>query len=203
MPIVDGPVLQFYSKSKDVDDLHLKIPNWRKILSNFYMHPIRITYEDGIERTYPSVEHAFQAAKYLFASKCTEMASDFEVGGTIKTSLEAKSAGGRAGMTKRGCVLDASLWASHSDKIMRDLLHARWEQDETFRTILMATKGTYLAHFERTGTKSYWGSTVKSTGPNKNEVNGTNKLGVMMMDLIREKSSESKPTQYLIVVTKQ
>mmetsp|Transcript_141803 Transcript_141803/g.200828 ORF Transcript_141803/g.200828 Transcript_141803/m.200828 type:complete len:108 (-) Transcript_141803:7-330(-) len=38
-----GPILQFYSKSKDNADLGPDIPaNWRKILSNFWKHEVRL-----------------------------------------------------------------------------------------------------------------------------------------------------------------
>ena len=66
-------VAQFYSKSKDADDLELGLPNWRKILSNF--HPVTLVV-DG--REYPSVEHYFHAAKAMYSDK-PDIATKFEV----------------------------------------------------------------------------------------------------------------------------
>ena len=56
--LAPGAVAQFYSKSKDVDDLGLGRADWRKVLSNFHACEIEL---EG--RRYSSVEHAFHAAK--------------------------------------------------------------------------------------------------------------------------------------------
>ena len=40
--IADGSLVQFYSKSKDVDDLGLGMAGWRKVLSNFHMGVISV-----------------------------------------------------------------------------------------------------------------------------------------------------------------
>merc|ERR1719231_1892886 len=72
-----APIVQFYSKSKDSDDLGLGIPDWRKRLSNFWPCVIEV---DG--RRYPSIEHCFHAAKALCSSK-PEIAVDWECGGSV------------------------------------------------------------------------------------------------------------------------
>ena len=84
-----GSVAQFYSKSKAVDDLPVAGAvgdaavrtggsrcgaDWRRVLSNF--HPCEV--EVG-GRCYPSVEHAFHAAKCLCSSN-PAAAKAFEVG---------------------------------------------------------------------------------------------------------------------------
>eukprot|EP00122_Pirum_gemmata_P016562 Pgem_evm1s15485 len=53
-------VKQFYSKSKDVDDLNIGIPNWRKVISNFYVLTNPICFQGAL---FKSCEHAFHAAK--------------------------------------------------------------------------------------------------------------------------------------------
>ena len=45
-------LLQFYSQSKDIDDLFIELPAWRKALSNFCDHSL---VADGA--IYSSVEH--------------------------------------------------------------------------------------------------------------------------------------------------
>ena len=85
-------ILQFFSKSKDEDDLLLGLPSWRKRLSNFALVPGGITV-DGLR--FPSVEHAFQASKFKFTEHPAVM-EEFTCDGSIKTGLEAKKAGGRA-----------------------------------------------------------------------------------------------------------
>lgn len=159
-------VVQFYSKSKDKDNLN-GITNWRKKLSNFW--PSEIIYEG---ETYPSVEHAFAAAKYTFAQ-----------GGDIPDLRELsggdlKRAHGRRGMKSRGFVLDMHAWDAAKVSIMWSLLMQRLTRDEEFRTILGNLSNTYILHFERSGPRSFWG------GVYRNEViEGQNMLGKMMMEL--------------------
>ena len=45
-------LLQFYSQSKDIDDLFIELPAWRKVLSNFCDHSL---VADGA--IYSSVKH--------------------------------------------------------------------------------------------------------------------------------------------------
>ena len=70
-------VVQFYSKSADDDDISLGVPSWRKVLSNF--HPVVIEVQG---KRYPSVEHAFHAAKARCSDK-PALAREFEVGGAV------------------------------------------------------------------------------------------------------------------------
>lgn len=159
-------VVQFYSKSADRDDLN-GITDWRKKLSNFW--PSEIIYKGEI---YPSVEHAFAAAKYTFAQ-----------GGDIPDLRELsggdlKRAHGRRGMKSRGFVLDMHAWDAAKVSIMWSLLVQRLTHDKEFRTILESLSNTYILHFERSGPRSFWG------GVYRNEViEGQNVLGKMMMEL--------------------
>jgi len=85
--LTTGATAVFYSKSKDIDDLGLGRADWRKVLSNF--HPVELNV-DG--RRYPSVEHAFHAAKARCSSN-PSAAAHFEVGGSVpKAPLAAKKA---------------------------------------------------------------------------------------------------------------
>lgn len=200
----------FYSKSKDNDDLGINIPNWRKILSNFYpvpdSSPGLVLTGSGQARTYRTVEHAFQASKYLLCCDSPNReatAARFEIGGQIVSSLDAKKAGGRSGMAKFGCTLDTAAWSQHGDVVMQEALRARWGVDPTFRDVLSATKGILLVHFERSGKKSYWGGTVKAGptgdaggggGGSGGEVyQGRNRLGEMLMELRDMELQEPMP----------
>jgi len=55
-------IKQFYSKSKNNDDLNIGCANWRKVLSNFHVLEKPLVFE-GAEFT--TCEHAFHAAKGL------------------------------------------------------------------------------------------------------------------------------------------
>ena len=180
----------FFSKSVMGDDLGIGQPGWRRCLSNFSStgeSPLSVH-----EKEYDTVEHAFQAAKYLFAASPKETAlkaaQQFESGGSIRTAVAAKSAGAKKGMQKLKCILDVAQWNEIADEVMRSALRARWECDSTFRTILQAVKseGMTLLHHERSGAKSYWGGTVK-----EGTICGRNQLGVMLMELADKLESEA------------
>lgn len=172
-------VKQFYSKSKDEDDLNIDIPDWRKHLSNFY--PVMIKFNNKI---YPSVEHLFQSEKIRLCSDKPEMSEWFTSKGWIGKlpSAVAKSMGGRKGYTKYHNTLDIEKWNTICDDVMKSCIIARLEVDPTFKKILEATKkqNIYLLHFERQGSKSYWGG-VK--GKQNNKILGQNILGHILMDL--------------------
>ena len=175
-----GAVAMFYSKSKDVDDLGLGRPDWRKVLSNF--HPVEI---EVVGRRYPSVEHAFHAAKARCSSN-PEVARQFEVGGSVpSTPLGAKKAGGRAGFAKLGTELDETRWNAQRDAATMAALRARLACDSTFREILATvhSKQLRLVHFERGGAKSYWGGNIRT---DDGVIVGRNRLGEMLMELAAE-----------------
>lgn len=173
-------LLQFYSKSKDIDDLpSLGIADWRKRLSNFW--PCEI---DVGGKKYPSVEHAFHALKALHCSDKPTMAVDFECGGRVGSNPQnAKTAGGKGAYKKVGATLDLAKWDAQRDDATMIALRARVACDAEFCAILRATAGQYLLHFERQAAKAYWGGAVSaSTG----KVVGRNRLGEMLMGLRQE-----------------
>jgi ribA/ribD-fused uncharacterized protein len=184
--LATGATAVFFSKSKDADDLGLGRPDWRRVLSNFY--PAEITV-DG--RLYYSVEHAFHAAKARCSSN-PSAAAHFEIGsGRVpKDPLAAKKAGGRSGFKKLGIVLDIEQWRAQRDIATMAALRARLSCDDLFRRILAAVhkKELTLLHFERGGTKSYWGGNIrKADGVQV----GRNRLGEMLMDLAKEVAADA------------
>jgi len=176
-------VKEFYSKSKDIQDIGDDIPsNWRKILSNFYPTPIMMN-----GKSYYTLEHYFHSAKAMYSNK-PEMSKIFEVGGSVGPNpLDAKRAGGKGSYNKEKAVLDLQSWDKNRDRIMYEGLLERERTDKMFSKILKRTKSRdiYLLHFERTGVKSYWGGSYKD-----GVISGSNVLGRMMM-MLRENISES------------
>jgi ribA/ribD-fused uncharacterized protein len=180
-----GAVVQFYSKSKGVDDLGAGGAAWRRTLSNF--HPCELEVEG---RRYSSVEHAFHAAKARCSSNPSAAAA-FEVGGSVaRDPLAAKRAGGRAGFAKLGAVLDVVRWNKARDSATLAALRARYASDTAFREILAAVQARelYLLHFERGGAKSYWGGSIRKADGMRV---GTNRLGSMLMHLAEESGTRS------------
>mmetsp|Transcript_11204 Transcript_11204/g.16684 ORF Transcript_11204/g.16684 Transcript_11204/m.16684 type:complete len:255 (-) Transcript_11204:452-1216(-) len=185
-------VVQFYSKSKKLNDLDNLPPrlvdkNWRYILSNF--HPIEIEINGD---KYHTPEHAFHAAKCKCSNK-PKVYKHFTVTGDIaKDPKSAKLAGGRKGFEKLGgkdLKLDVKKWNAEKLKENMAILEARWEQDADFREVLSAVHAKiksehwYLLHFERSGTKAEWGGSYSEV----DGVKGKNLLGKQLMELARQK----------------
>ena len=75
---------------------------------------------------FPTVEHAFHAAKAKLASNKPSMAKEFAVGGAIPTDpLVAKRAGGRRGYEQRWATLDMLVWNSCRDATTMVVLQVR------------------------------------------------------------------------------
>lgn len=104
-------------------------------LSNFY--PVKITYEGDV---YPSVEHAYQAAKTL------DLASRERIRLCI-TPGKAKRLGGNVEVRED--------WLSLRVTIMRRLVHSKFEQP-FLRRMLVATGGHQLIEGNGWG-DTFWG----------------------------------------------
>ena len=177
-------VVQFYSKSKERNDLPGVGDDWRKTLSNFY--PSKITIDGA---TYPTCEHAFHAAKCRSSDNYSAY-KEFTVNGKVgMRPEEAKKAGGRKGFEALGAKLDKVKWERIKSKENMKILQARWGQHPEFQAILRALyprirdDNWYLLHFERSGKKSEWGGSYSET----EGVKGQNLLGRQLMALVRNK----------------
>eukprot|EP00928_Gymnodinium_smaydae_P043729 TRINITY_DN29249_c0_g1_i3.p1 TRINITY_DN29249_c0_g1~~TRINITY_DN29249_c0_g1_i3.p1 ORF type:complete len:323 (-),score=42.84 TRINITY_DN29249_c0_g1_i3:86-1054(-) len=184
--------MAFFSKSKCSDDLEIGQCEWRQILSNF--HVLKTPLQCW-GRRYFSVEHGYQAAKFLYAAFPRQLAEEVALEleaerpmGRV-APLEAKMFGAKRGMQKCGCELDVDAWEKSSDSVMRSLLEARWASDPDFRRILFEAKRqrVHLVHFERSGASSYWGGCIKD-----GDILGQNKLGEMLMELAARGSEGSQ-----------
>jgi ribA/ribD-fused uncharacterized protein len=152
--------LFFYSKSKDVPpgkgireestqnypELE-KIKDWRKILSNFHIFPF--IYED---RTYNSIEHAFQSSKINIANKALALRFSTESNDEIsKGSGEvAKKAGRLIKLNKQ----QLEQWNNSKNNIMYDISYAKYTQSELATETLIATKNAELWHILSRSSKS-------------------------------------------------
>lgn len=132
-------------------------------LSNFHPSPIEV---DGIQ--FPTVEHAFQAAK----------TSDPEVKRRIAekdTPGKAKRAGGRRGIIKD---FDPA-WDSKKVQIMTQLCRLKF-QDPTLRSQLLET-GEQQLEEGNNWNDTFWGVSLK-TGK------GQNHLGRILMQIRSERA---------------
>ena len=154
----------FFSRSKGPE----------RQLSNFF--PCDVPHENVL---FPSIENAFQAAKYLRSTRpevFVELAS--------MTPAEARSAGSKTGMRRRGAALDVAAWDRDSVGVMERLVAIRVVQDPGYRSAIAAARkeGTALLHFERSGKKSFWGGSFPA-GCERVPANfvGRNMLGKILM----------------------
>ena len=125
-------------------------------LSNFYMHPV--TYE-GV--TYPSSEHAYQAAKSLDRDQRLEVSK-------IKRAGDAKKAGQRLTLRPgwdKGVKLE----------VMRDILRIKFS-DYSLRNRLLETGDRELIE-SNTWNDTFWGVC---------NGHGRNWLGKLLMELREE-----------------
>jgi hypothetical protein len=96
----DERVLQFQLSSKLCDHLSIGVPETPRVLSNMWVpqEPLRI---DG--RSYPSVEHYFQCAKYVLVGAPECECEAFESGGKVGCDpKKAKKAGARKAFEAAG-----------------------------------------------------------------------------------------------------
>ncbi len=126
-----------------------------RFLSNFY--PVKIRYA-GIE--YPSVEHAYQAAKTFDHKKRLEIAN-------LKTPGIAK----RTGQT----VILRHDWEEIKLDMMYDLVKMKFENNILLQKLLLDTNNEDLQEGNWWGDE-YWGVNLR-TGE------GENQLGKILMDI--------------------
>ena len=148
-PTVTAPanpnVIEFYSKKPEF-----------KELSNFYAAPFSL---DG--KTWPSVEHYFQAMKFPTDPAYQETIRQ------IKTPQSAKS----LGSSKEHPIRPD--WDSVREEVMKKALEAKFTQNEALKQILLSTKGKELV--EASPTDIYWGIGKARKGQNR--------LGKLLMEL--------------------
>ena len=155
----------FFSKSKSTSE---------RLLSNFSLSPVEY---HGV--TFPSIENAFQAAKYRFSTNpgvWTTLAH--------MSPAEAKREGSKSGMWKHGAVLDVAAWTEASPHVMKTLVQRRMQTDALYRHTIETGRrdGTAFLHFERSGAKSFWGGCFPADAPRTpSAFAGKNVLGKILM----------------------
>jgi ribA/ribD-fused uncharacterized protein len=139
-----------------------KIPEFQgeyRFLSNFW--PAEVIYE-GI--TYPTAEHAYQAAKTLDVEQRKKIAA-------MKTPAEAKSAG-------RALKLRDD-WETAKFTVMEDVVHYKFTHHDDLRARLLATNDAILEE-GNTWNDRVWGICPPNSGQ------GENHLGKILMTIRSE-----------------
>jgi ribA/ribD-fused uncharacterized protein len=135
-------VNEFVSNYSDYDDLNI-FTDWRKMLSNFYES--EFIYED---KTYYTVEHAFQAKKIELVDKdkaywfCKESMNDI---GCNKNGLIARK--NRKLVILNGGAL--AVWNEIKHNIMEEILLCKFTQNTMLQNVLLLTNNAILLHGTR------------------------------------------------------
>lgn len=115
------------------------IKDWRKILSNFYISPF--VYH---EKTYHSVEHAFQSEKIRLVNQ--EKGDWF----SLESNHEIGKGDGLIARKNRKLVVltkdQLQKWDSIKSKIMQDILFCKFSQVPYANHVLKLTKNAELWH---------------------------------------------------------
>ncbi len=118
-----------------------RFPDWRRALSNFADSPFTL---DAL--TWGSVEHFFQAAKFVTLAPAYYRSFSVESGSRIGLThgAEIKSAGGKNGLPLGPA--DRAHWEQIKYDVMRRALLAKFTQNAEHRAILLATGLAKLTH---------------------------------------------------------
>jgi ribA/ribD-fused uncharacterized protein len=163
--------LTFHSKAKLWSKPGLR-PDAMRCLSNFA--PFSVEFQGTV---YPSVENAFQAAKYTFTAK-PELVVLLHTCGP----KEAKRLGSRKGMKEQGVSLDVVQWDDNKDTIMAALIESKISRNPEIRAILEHLKQFDTFSFVHYSLRDmYWGAHVDELGRIKK---GLNKLGKIYNDIV-------------------
>ena len=132
--------------------------NQYECFSNFYPASFHL-----YGREWPTVEHAFQAAKFPDNEQAMDAIQFAE------TPKRAKQLGGPHG----GLGTLRPDWDTYRVNVMRECVRAKFDQNDEIRAVLLSTGDERLA--EASPFDSFWG-----VGRNKQ---GKNMLGVLLMEL--------------------
>jgi predicted NAD-dependent protein-ADP-ribosyltransferase YbiA (DUF1768 family) len=122
------------------------IPHWRRVLSNFYPSPIQLW-----DYTFPTAEHAFQAAKFrgYWPATIAKFAYGRDPATGNLTPPEIGATGLNARNGRKLHILDPAqleVWNSRSRAIMATIRCAKFTQDAHCLMVLKATGTTKLIH---------------------------------------------------------
>jgi predicted NAD-dependent protein-ADP-ribosyltransferase YbiA (DUF1768 family) len=102
-------------------------------MSTFY--PKSLTYK-GI--TYPTVEHAYQAAKFRFTDHPI-ISRQFRQGGYVTCPKQAKNLGTLKNLSEIGVTLDYKQWIQYKHDIFKQIIQKRMQTDMLFNDLVSSS----------------------------------------------------------------
>lgn len=147
---VSGPPASASSQPTATEPVsfYSNLDNAYKPFSNFHLAPLSI---DG--KTYPSVEHYFQAMKFPTSPEYQETIR------TAKTPAKAKTLGSTRDKPLRND------WNQVREQVMMKALRAKFSQHPALKQLLLSTGDRKLV--EASKADSYWGSGRNGKGKNR------------------------------------
>ena len=153
----DEVTVPYYAIHKD--DMIFGFFGAFRFLSNFYILENGVWFE---ELTYPSVEHAFQAAKWPVDMRAQFMGVE---------SWRAKKLG------KLAPHFNKKKWDKKKVGVMSGFVRQKFEKNPRLRAMLLMTEGCKLEERNNWG-DIFWGTDEQG--------NGENQLGKILMDVRRD-----------------
>ena len=173
LTIADGPLLKFYEKSVEKDDLKMKKKTWARTLSTAAPFPFRDRSDPSI--VYPNVEAAMAAEKFIVASSRPELGRTIfptltDIAEIRKRSKEVKKYG-----------FKDDLWNAQKEEILAEYIYQRYEADEEFQDILEGARvlGARLVFYTGPTATNELGGVIKGEF-----VQGENLYGRALMALV-------------------
>lgn len=142
--VAPGRGVHEHVADKDIYATLAKIPNWRKVLSNFHICPFRYTDMTGKALTYRSIEHAFQAEKIRLVDGLAASSFSVESGTALGTGdgLAARKARKLVNLDKD----KIREWDAMSRGVMKRIAEAKYQQCPEACHVLKATNDAELWH---------------------------------------------------------
>lgn len=119
------------------------IQHWRRILSNFHQAPITIW---GL--TFPTAEHAFQAAKFRQWPATMRLFAFGPDGSPPATGCRGVDARANRKIIRLGAE-QLAVWDACSRAVLNEIRRAKFEQNAACRHVLLLTGGAQLIHIRQ------------------------------------------------------
>jgi hypothetical protein len=128
---VSGPILKFYEKSVEKDDLKINNKGWAKYLSS--AAPFEFYDRSDPSITYPNLEAAMASEKFKLSTKP-------EMGPTLFSKLSDLSEIRKKVKDVKKYEFNQETWNEQKEAILDEYIFQRYETDEEFQRILEAVK---------------------------------------------------------------
>jgi predicted NAD-dependent protein-ADP-ribosyltransferase YbiA (DUF1768 family) len=128
---VSGPILKFYEKSVEKDDLKIKNKGWAKYLST--ATPFEFHDRSDPSITYPNLEAAMASEKFKITTKP-------EMGPPLFSKLSDLSEIRKKVKDIKKYGFNQEAWDEQKEAILDEYVFQRYETDEEFQRILEAVK---------------------------------------------------------------